>query len=577
MRKVKKGLNLWRLVLAQSKFLYIGLAGMFIAALLNLVTPIVMKFIIDDALPNKDLKLLLLSIFGLVVIPIVSSGFQTCANLVNHKVGAYITDYLRFHLFQKLSRLSPRTYQNFRSGDISMRAYACGEIGDLLITQVMVPLVFHILMIVGILSFMFYLQFHLAAVSLILLPIIYFIGQYFGKKTASTAKEVMQHQSDLTSFSSEFLAGLKTTQLYHQEKRELEEKKKWIENYRKIRNKTFVLSSSSELLGQLLRSLGFGIVFSYGAWLIFEGELTIGSLLVFTVYFPQLYLTIEKVQFSYLKIVEYTPKISLLKEILDLPDENQEGDRKLESSHTATIEMKNVSFSYEGKRGNLHNVSLTIPTGKFIGIVGPSGGGKSTILDLITRMYKADEGVVTLSGVDIEKYQLSDIRNHITLVSQDVFIWNRSILDNLLYANPNATLQEVEKACEIAQILEFIQSLPQGFETVVGERGVKLSGGEKQRLGIARTILRDSKILLMDEPTSALDAQTEANLMEALQTFRDNKTIIVVAHRLSTIQNADKIIVVQNGSVVEEGDHHQLAQIKGGVYSQLLQNQNLEV
>jgi ABC-type multidrug transport system fused ATPase/permease subunit len=235
-----------------------------------------------------------------------------------------------------------------------------------------------------------------------------------------------------------------------------------------------------------------------------------------------------------------------------------------------------VTFAYEERRGQLHNLSFCIRPGEFVAIVGPSGGGKTTILDLIMRLYEPDQGQVLLNGEEIKKYRLSEIRNKITMVSQDFFLFNRSIRDNLLYVNPSASQQELDTVCQTAQILTFIQQLPDRFDTLIGERGIKLSGGEKQRLSIARALLRDAQMILMDEPTSQLDGKTEAQLMENLRSIFKRKTLIIVAHRLSTIIHANKIIVIKDGRVVEKGNHTELV-AKHGFYQELIQKQQANI
>jgi len=230
------------------------------------------------------------------------------------------------------------------------------------------------------------------------------------------------------------------------------------------------------------------------------------------------------------------------------------------------IDFQHVFFTYPDQRGGIQDVSFSIQPGEFVGIVGSTGGGKTTILDLLARFYQPHHGNIFLDGINIQDYPLQKLRSVIGVVMQDVFLWNRSIKENLLYAKPNTTMEEIKQVWQKAQILPFIQHLPHQWDNIIGERGVKLSGGEKQRLAIAQVLLRNPQVLLLDEPTSALDAVTESLLQDNLEQCFRGKTMMVVAHRLATIRNADRIIVIEEGKVIEMGTHAELIEKKGRYY-----------
>lgn len=335
-------------------------------------------------------------------------------------------------------------------------------------------------------------------------------------------------------------------------------------------NTSIYRRSYSDIFNQLVKSLALGIVFAVGAWDISNNQLTIGSLVAFTVYVPQLYTLVNEIQTAYIGTTNVRPIIKQLNNFLDTHEPIIEIPNAIPLKNVrGEIEFRNVSFTYENNRAGLENVSFKVQPGETIGIVGGSGGGKTTILELLMRFYDPTKGAVCIDGVDISKYNLIDFRNAIGLVTQDPFLWNRTIKENLIYGVPQATEEQILHAIKVAQLEEFIDSLPEGFETVVGERGVRISGGEKQRLAIARAILKDSPIILLDEPTSALDANTEFLLQSKMEEVFKGKTIILVAHRLATIRKASKILVLDNGEIIEFGTPLELLNNKGAYYDLL--------
>lgn len=435
------------------------------------------------------------------------------------------------------------------------------------ISQGIIPAILDASLFLGISIVMVVINWKLSILAFLILPVIFILSKYVSKVADREAGEVIKLQQEMNSYNVEFFTGLKTIQLFNQEKGEREYQSRWINKYRSVRNRTSTISSFSNLVVDLGKAVGLSFVFAYGAWEISRGNLTIGSLIAFTVYFPQLFGSLQSVQFAVVKWAYTKEKIKLVYEILNLNNEVSDYDQNhLEMQ--GDIKFRNVSFNYSEGRGSVNGLSFHIRPGEFVGIVGTTGSGKTTVLDLLMRFYEPQQGRILIDGVDISELSHFDLRRQISMVPQDVFLWNKSIKENLLYANPYATKEQLEDACKNAQILDFIKALPEQWETIVGERGIKLSGGEKQRIGIARALLRDAKILLFDEPTSALDSQTESLLQKKLHSLTQGKTVMVVAHRLATIQNADRIIVMNEGKIVEIGTHDELMR-KASVYYQL--------
>lgn len=556
------------------KWILISMLTSLVAVSATLFNPLIMKQMIDIALPKKDFTLLSLSVIGLVLLPIFSTIFQSFTKMIHNRIGGEITDQLNQMMYSRLLHLSPRVLNVFRVGDIAVRLDRVEEIGDFYIKWNLLPAFAEILSTIGLIVIMVRLDWKLALISFLLLPIIIIVASHLGKKVEDNYKIISKLRRKIQGHAVQLLGGIKTVQMMTREEQERAYQQENLKQFRHIRNATFMIQTwRYELLTSLETALGLAIIFSISIWFILKGQMTVGTLLAFSVYFPNFLGNAKGLRSLYMEYKEIKPKIEEVEEVLNLPIEIQDSSQSQSISQVrGEIAFQHVSFSYGEKRGKIKDISFQVKPGEFIGIVGPTGAGKSTILDLLLRFYDPDEGEICLDGKNIKEYKIFDLRNQIGMVSQEVFLWDKSIKENLLYAKTDATPEEIQKACEIAQMTEFLDRLPLGLETIIGERGVKLSGGEKQRLGIARIILRQSQILLMDEPTSALDAKTEALLQNELEHIFKDRTTIVVAHRLATIRNADRILVVSDGKVAEMGAHQELM-MKKGVYYHLFMEQ----
>jgi ABC-type multidrug transport system fused ATPase/permease subunit len=428
--------------------------------------------------------------------------------------------------------------------------------------------------LIGILVFMLYFNLKLATVALAVVPFFLWFIHMVRRRFKEAARKLSEASNQYREYVTELVAGLKTVQMFNRERSELEKERELVHEKQKIRRenqkrRVFGLN----LIWSFTDSLGEGILFAVGAWLIWNHELSIGELLAFTSYVSQLYSSVNSIQYLYNQTIEVKPEMERLEEMLNLPEENVDVAEALPLKWVSgEIEFVGVSFRYTEEREVLKNVTFNIRPGEMVGIVGPTGGGKSTILDLLMRFYRPNGGEIRLDGRNIEEYCFRDYREKFGLVSQDIFLWNRSIRQNLLYVAPDAPEEELWHVLRVARLDGFVAGLPDGLDTVVGDRGVRLSGGERQRLAIARALLKNPDILLLDEPTAALDACTEAVLQRYLEQVYRGKTVIVVAHRLATVRGADRILVVSNGEIEETGTHEELME-KRGVYWQLYTEQ----
>ncbi len=324
----------------------------------------------------------------------------------------------------------------------------------------------------------------------------------------------------------------------------------------------------------LVTALGVAGVLYYGLHLITTGQITSGTFVAFLAALIMLYTPIKSIGNNYVALQSALLALERIYKILETDSyESDDGEgKKVLESIKHDISFKNVRFSYDGEHEVLHNVSLTVPVGSKVALVGNSGGGKSTVTSLIPRLYEIDSGNITIDGTDIHEFTISSLRQQIAMVFQDNFLFDGSVRDNLMYGKEDATPEQIDRAIKSAYLDEFVKKLPNGLDTMIGERGLLLSGGQKQRLAIARAILKDAPVVILDEATSALDNKSEKVVQRALDKLMEGRTTIVIAHRLSTVMDSDKILVINDGNVVEEGNHQELL-AKNGAYAMLYNSQ----
>ncbi|QOV12269.1 ABC transporter ATP-binding protein [Viridibacillus arvi] len=559
----------------KKRLIVTGILLMIIATFIDLLSPLVMKQIIDSAIPEKNFKALFIFIAILTILPILSTIFRTVRMILNVKIGGNVTEKLRTMAFEKAFTLSSINLNQLKIGDIVDRlTRTSGMIGEVYIANELLNGITSLFMFLGMTLFMLTISWKLTLIAFLVVPLVFFITFKLGRISETKTKSYMEYTNNEMTFFTELISGIKNVQIFSQQQSEMKNVKSLLKKHKELHLNTSIYRRSyADIFNQLVKSLALGIVFAVGAWDISNNQLTIGSLVAFTVYVPQLYTLVNDIQTAYIGTTNVRPIIKQLNTFLDIQEPISEIPNAIPLKNVkGEIEFENVSFTYENNRASLQNVSFKVQPGETIGIVGGSGGGKTTILELLMRFYDPTEGAVCIDGVDISKYNLIDFRNAIGLVTQDPFLWNRTIKENLIYGVPTATKDQILHAIKVAQLEEFIDSLPEGYETVVGERGVRISGGEKQRLAIARAILKDPPIILLDEPTSALDANTEFLLQSQMEEVFKGKTIVLVAHRLATIRNASKVLVLDNGEIVEFGTPNELLN-KKGAYFDLLSKQ----
>ena len=549
-----------------------------LSAVVGLLPSIITGRIVDEALVGKDLRLL---VQLLVMAFITLTGSQVISVLESY-INAWISQRIIFdmknQMYDHLQHMPHAFFTSEKQGDIITRMNTDISGVSSVISGTLSSIVSNIATVVTTLVALFTMSWKLALVGIVVIPLLILPTKSVGKKRYQLLTDAQAKNDEMNQLINETLSvsGSLLVKLFTREKKEYE-------RFVNVNEEVTQLALREQNSGRWFRvvmgmftQLGPLLIYFAGGYLIIshlDTGLTVGTITATVSLVNRLYRPVE----SLLNIhVDFTRSLALFTRIFDYfdmpnPIQSPENGQKPDVTD-ADIVYEHVAFSYDPEKPLLTDIDFTVPGGKMYAIVGPSGSGKSTVVNLIPRLYDVLSGSVKIAGVDVRDFDLSYLRSQIGVVTQDSYLFNGTIRENLLYAKDDATQEEIDAACYIANLEDFIDAQPEGYDTMVGNRGLKLSGGEKQRLSIARVILKDPKILILDEATSALDSITENAIQEALEALMEGRTSIVIAHRLSTILKADRILVVKDGVIAESGTHEELLE-KGGTYRELYETQ----
>ena len=511
---------------------------------------------------------------GIVAFTSIQGGLKYMSSYLSTWVGGRITNGLKFDMFKKLLTLPTSFYDKRNSGDIvfqfnNQADMACSGLLDNL--SVFTQRIFSSVSLVCVL---FYNSWQLALIAVVVLGCAFAPVAKLQKRIKSVMEKTVFADASIITEYNEVFAGNKTITSYNLAKHETNKFQNILRNIFTLRIKMVQKTQWLSPMMHVIVSVGIAAAIGYGSHLIMSGQITSGNFVSFITALILLYTPVKNignnlnaVQFSFFAIEKIFEVLDSVPEIRDC-----ENPVILNREHKS-IQFSNVNFEYVENVPVLKNINLDIKCGETIAFVGNSGGGKTTIVNLLPRFYDIKSGSITIDGIDIRNYSLESLRQNIAVVFQDNFLFSGTIRENILLGNENATDEQIAQAVKMAYLDDFIASLKDGLNTIIGERGVLLSGGQKQRVAIARAFLKNSPILILDEATSALDNKAEAVVQKAIDNLMQDKTVFVIAHRLSTIQNANKIVVINQGEIVEEGTHEQLLQIENGAYKALYEMQ----
>ena len=567
---LKKSLRLFKYVKPYMGTFSIGLVFLFLSSGASMVFPYLTGQLVDAANTSfidriNEIALLLLAVFFLNAI---FSFFRIYLfAIVTQKTLAS----LRQATYYQLIRLKMQFFSERRVGELNSRISSDISLLQETLTTTIAELIRQVLIIVIGFTLLTYLSIKLTLLMLALVPVVIVVAVIFGKKIKSLSKQAQDTVADSNVIVEETLQAIATVKAFVNEQFE----------YLRYKQKTDEIIGIS-LKGAIWRGAFasfiifclFGSIIAviwYGVILVQDNQLSIGDLFTFILYSVFVGASLGGIADLYSQLQKAIGATENLLEIFD--EEKEEGELKANSTAVSqgTIQFDNIDFSYPNRPDIqvLKKLSFEIKSGEQVALVGPSGTGKSTITALILKFFEVNNGEILIDGKSIKSYNLKDLRSAMAIVPQDVVLFGGSIYDNILYGNPEATKKDVEAAAQKANAAEFIEGFPEGYQTIVGERGVQLSGGQRQRIAIARAILKNPKILILDEATSSLDSQSEQLVQQALDELMKGRTSLVIAHRLSTIQKADNILVLQDGKLVESGNHEKLTQKEGGLYKEL--------
>jgi ABC-type multidrug transport system fused ATPase/permease subunit len=571
--------------------LVVILLAMLVETAMSLASPWPLKIILDNVVGDHKLSpwlhrligpllesgsrlhVAVLAALAFVVIAIVGAIASYIDNYYTESAGQWVAHDLRMRMYHHLQRLSLGYYSTHESGTIlstittdiqTIQGFASSSTLNILVD---------LLTIVCMLGLMFWLNWDFTLIAVAVTPLLLLFVSRFKKAVKTATKEVRKEQSQIVAVAQQGLESMQVVKAFGQEKTE----EQLLYNVSEATvGAALKARSIKALLSPVVNitvAICTAIVLWRGAVLILAGSMTIGELTVYLAYLSKFFKPVKDLATTTNAIAQAAVGVERIRTILDTDSIIPDNPAGLEpETLSGEIEFDHIAFAYEPTNPILTDLSLKIKPGQFVGIVGPTGSGKSTVVSLIPRFYDAQSGTVHIDGHNVRDYKLKHLRDQIGYVLQDTVLFRGTIFENIAFGRPNATKEEVIAAAKLANAHDFISAMPLGYDTIVGDRGSTLSGGQRQRIGIARVVVRKSPILLLDEPTAALDSESEKLVIDALEKLMKGKTVIAIAHRLSTIRDADQIVVVKGGVVAESGNHDELM-ARNGIYAELHRTQ----
>lgn len=583
----RRGLSIWQLLRPHRVQLWFGLLAITGESVADVLGPWPLKIVLDDVIGHKQShgwltrlvhrtagtsahSVLLFACVAVLGIALLDAVCTYGEKWVTTTVGQWVTHDLRRRLYAQVQRLSLAYHDQSKTGDLISRVTSDIDSIQTFIVSGLLSIIVDVATILGMIGVLFYLSWRLTLVAMTVVPVLFVIVYTYTRRVKKFSREVRKHEGKMLSVVQEVLGSIRVVKAFARESYEVHrlegESLETVEAALRARRlKARLVPAVSIVTG-----VGTCLVLYFGGTSALEAGVTGGTITVFLSYIKSMYKPMQDIS----KIMDSYSKADVgyerIKEVIESDGEMRDApDARPAPALRGDIEFQDVSFGYSPDRLILQHIRMRVRAGTTVALVGPTGSGKSTLVNLIPRFYDATSGAVCVDGLDVKTLQQKTLRDQISLVLQDTVLFSGSIWDNIAYGRPEATSAEIVAAARTANAMEFIDKLPQKFDTQVGERGITLSGGQRQRIAIARAIIRNTPILILDEPSSGLDAESEHLVFEALDRLMAGKTSIVIAHRLSTIRDASCIFVLKDGQIVEEGTHNELMGREDGLYRHL--------
>ena len=578
--KVTKGLlkRIFSYLSPYWKQMIIVLTAIIISSVLNLLPSVLTGKIIDEGLIGRSMNKLIFYIVMSLAVTLGANLIGVLESYMNTWIAQHITYDMRNKMYRHLQKMSQRFFTSNNQGDIITRMTSDISGVQQIITNTLTSILSNSITLIVALIVMFRANWMLAIVGIVVIPLFVIPTRTAGKTRWTITKESQACSDEINGILNETMSvsGQLLVKLFGTEEKEYRK-------YEDVNRRMIKLNIREGMAGRWFRvalstfsSIGPMLIYLAGGVLMmkYDSSLTVGDITVLVALLGKMYGPVNQLLNIQVDWIRSMAMFTRIFDYYDMPVEIENAPDAVTPAGPAQgrVEFDHVGFYYDKERQILDDVSFKLESGKCIAVVGPSGSGKSTLVNLIPRLYDVTAGAVTFDGTDVRKIDLSYLRQNIGIVSQETYLFNGTIRENLLYAKPDATEEELIEACKKANIYDFIQSQDTGLDTIVGNRGLKLSGGEKQRISIARVLLKDPALMIFDEATSALDSISEQKIQDAIEPLITSRTSILIAHRLSTILAADEILVISNGGIAERGTHSELVS-KGGVYTQLYETQ----
>lgn len=524
----------------------------------------------------RPVTLIILTVISVLVITVADHGLAVIDDYVHTKLDLKMSLDFRSEMFQHALRLSLARHEQRQSG---MVIYVVNSLGDAAPRLIMVipGLIQNLLTLIGMLWISLILDWQLALTALTVVPFLYYSVGYYVKHIQERLYEVKGLEGQSLSIIHEALSMIRVIVAFSGENREYQRFREQSEQANRARLQLTVRQTLFSLAVETTTAVGSAVVLGLGAYHVLQHRLTVGQLLVILSYISSVYKPLEAISSTIGSLQDVIVSLRIAYQLLDTQPDIQDAPRAVDIQRVrGNVIFENISFSYSERRDTLDDISFEARAGEIIAVVGPTGAGKTTLISLLPRFYDAKQGRILIDGKDIRSATLKSLRQQVSIVLQEPLLFSGTILDNIRYGRPEASLDEIIEAARAANAHDFIINLPQQYQTELGERGAKLSGGERQRISVARAFLKNAPILILDEPTSSIDSRTEAVILDALERHMAGRTTFMIAHRLSTIRRADRILVMDHGRLVENGTHEELIEA-GGLYHRLYTLQTKKV